>query len=278
MLAPVLSARKVRCRPICDSDLDAVATLLARGFPALTRAQWSAGLARIAALPPVEDLPRFGHALESADGLAGVLLTIPSRRGARLTVNLSSWYVEPGWRTHSTLLVKTATRRRDVTYLNASPAPHTWRILKALGFVPFNHGRSAAFPALAPGRGRVGEEIPAGLPERELMTLHRALGCVTLVCEKDGMLSPFVFKPRRLARPPVKMMELIYCRSTGDFVRCAGPVGRHLLQRGIMGVILDGEVTGMPARYVEGKEPRHYKGGTPPPLNDLAFTEKVIFP
>ena len=29
---------------------------------------------------------------------------------------------------------------KHVIYLNASPAPHTWRTLTALGFKPFNLG------------------------------------------------------------------------------------------------------------------------------------------
>ena len=33
----------------------------------------------------------------------------------------------------------------------------------------------------------------------------------------------------------------------------------------------------MLSHYVAGKEPRFYKGPEAPPLNDLAFTEKVIF-
>ena len=50
------------------------------------------------------------------------------------------------------LLVASALKRRDVTYTNISPAPHTWRTLQAQGFEPYNFGRSAIFAL--PGRGR----------------------------------------------------------------------------------------------------------------------------
>jgi hypothetical protein len=73
------------------------------------------------------------------------------------------------------------------------------------------------------------------------------------------------------------MMELIYCRSTEDFTLCAAALGRHVLRHGALGFLVDGTVDGLVSRYVVGKEPRFYKGAEFPPLNDLAFTEKVIF-
>jgi hypothetical protein len=171
-----------------------------------------------------------------------------------------------------------ATRQKDAIYLNASPAPHTWRTLQAQSFRPFNFGRSAAFPALTFGSGHVTPIVPGDLPERDLLLAHNALGCISLVCEKNGELLPFVFKPRRLDRPRVRMMELIYCRSTDDFVRAGAALGRHLFfKHGALGVILDGKIAGMPSHYVAGKEPRYFKGPEAPSLNDLAFTEKVLF-
>ena len=277
MLAPVAQPQRVRCRQIAECDLSVLADLLARGFPRSNRAFWIQGLARLEGLEPVEGMPRFGYVLESEQGLVGVLLLISSRRGdGRIVANLSSWFVEPAWRTHSTLLVSMATRLRHVTYLNASPAPHTWRTLKAQGFHPFNVGRSAAFPVFGFGGGKVSETIPDDLPERDMLLAHRAMGCISLICEKNGVVSPFIFKPRRLDRPPVRMMELIYCRSTAEFQRCGAALGRHILKRGALGFLVDGRVEGMFSHYVAGKEPRFYKGPEAPPLNDLAFTEKVI--
>ena len=103
------------------------------------------------------------------------------------------------------------------------------------------------------------------------------MGCLSLVCEKDGVVSPFIFKPRRLDRPPVRMMELIYCRATADFTRCGAALGRHMLKRGALGFLIDGRSEALLSHYVADKEPRFYKGPEAPPLNDLAFTEKVIF-
>jgi hypothetical protein len=277
MLAPAAQSQKVRCRQIAPGDLPGLADLLARGFPRAGHDSWVRGLARLAALPAVPDMPQLGYVLEAEHAIVGVLLLISSRRpDGRIVANLSSWYVEPAWRAHSTLLVSMTTKNRQVTYLNASPAPHTWRTLTALGFKPFNLGRSAALPVLGFGGGHVSEIVPGDLPERDMLLAHRELGCVSVVCERDGVVQPFIFKPRKLDKPPVPMMELIYCRATEDFTRCGAALGRYFLRRGVPGFILDGRVSGMLSHYAAGKEPRFYKGPQAPQLNDLAFTEKVI--
>jgi hypothetical protein len=164
-----------------------------------------------------------------------------------------------------------------VIYLNASPADHTMRTLEPLGWKPYNFGRSAAFPALGLGGGKIRETIPADLPERMLLEDHRALGCISLVCERKGIASPFVFKPRRTEGRQLPLMELIYCRGTAEFEHCGAALGRHFLAQGAFGFILDGRVKGMLSHYIAGKQPRLYKGPRAPELNDLAYTEKVLF-
>jgi len=225
-------------------------------------------------------MPRYGFVLESESGLVGVLMLLSSQRGDRIVANLSSWYVEPEWRSHSTLLVSEATKLKHVTYRNASPAPHTERTLEALSFIPYNFGRSAVFAL--PGRGRVSDAIPAGLPEAQLLADHRAWGWTSLVVEKDGITSPFVFKRRRLDRPALgrrkpAMMDLMFCRDMDDFRRCAPALARHFLAKGVLGFLVDGDPDGMLGHYVEGKEPRFFKGPHRPLLGDLAYTEKVVF-
>jgi len=270
-------AARVRCRQIVESDLGGLADLLTKGFPLSRREYWTNGFARWRYLPHIEGMPRYGLVLEAEAGLVGVLLLLSSRRGERIVANLSSWYVEPEWRSHSTLLVSVATKLKHVTYLNASPAPHTERTLEALSFIPYNFGRSAVFAL--PGRGTVSQTIPDDLPEAQLLRDHRALGQISLVVEKDGLLSPFVLKPRRLDKPPVPMMDVIYCRSPEDFSACVPALARHVLPRAL-GFLIDGDqpssLFGL-SHYVEGKERRYYKGPWRPTLGDLAYTEKVIF-
>jgi hypothetical protein len=268
------TAGRVRCRPIADGDLDGLADLLTRGFPASRRSYWTNGFAQWRNLPMVEGVPRYGYVLDGGFGPVGVILLISSLRGGQIISNLSSWYVEPQWRAHSTLLISLATKLKHVTYLNASPAPHTWRTLQAQGFLPCNFGRSAVFAL--PGRGAVSEVIPDGLPEAQLLRDHRAMGWTSLVVEKDGQISPFVLKPRRLDKPPVPVMDVMFCRGPEDFRRCAPALAKHFLPRGRMGFLIDGKQPGL-SHYVDGKEPRYFKGPYQPILGDLAYTEKVIF-
>jgi hypothetical protein len=265
----------VRCRPIADSDLDGLADFLAHGFPGSRRSYWTQGFARWQQLPVIEGLPRYGYLLDGGRGPVGVILLISSRRGEQIIANLSSWYVEPQWRTHSTMLIAMATKLKHVTYLNASPAPHTWRTLQAQGFTPYNFGRSAVFAL--PGRGRVSEDIPYDLPEAQLLRDHRMLGWISVTVEKDGIVSPFVFKSRLLDKPPVPVMDVMFTRSPEDFRRCAPALARHFLRRGSLGFLVDGDIAGLLSHYVEGKEPRYFKGPQRPVLGDLAYTEKVIF-
>ncbi len=265
---------RVRCRQITEDDLEGLAALLARGFPRTQCEYWRRGFARWKRMPVVEGVPRFGYMLDAGLGPVGVLLLISSLRGGQVIANLSSWYVEPAWRTHSTLLVSMATKLKHVTYLNASPAPHTWKTLQAQGFEPYNFGRSLVFAL--PGRGTVSDRIPGNLPEAQLLRDHRAFGMTAVTVEKDGIVSPFVFKPRRLDRPPVPVMDVMFCRGPEDFRRCAPALARHFLPRGRLGFLIDGDQPGI-AHYAQGKEPRYFKGPHRPILGDLAYTEKVIF-
>jgi hypothetical protein len=264
----------VRCRPITDADLDGLADLLAKGFPRSRRAYWANGFARWQAMPVVEGVPRYGYVLDKEGVIVGVILLISSLRNGRIISNLSSWYVEPEYRTHSTLLISLATKLKHVCYLNTSPAPHTWKTLLAQNFQQYNFGRSALFAL--PGRGHVSDVIPDDLPEAQLLRDHRAWGWTSVTVERDGIVSPFVLKPRKLDRPPLPMMDVMFTRSPEDFTRCASALAKHFLPRGRMGFLIDGDQPGL-GRYVEGKEPRWFKGAFRPTLGDLAYTEKVVF-
>jgi len=265
----------LHCRPIVDSDLDGLADFLTHGFPATRRSTWTNGFARWQQLPHVEGLPRYGYVLDAGQGPVGAILVISSRRGDRVIANLSSWYVEPDWRAHSAMLIGVATRLKQVTYLNVSQAPHSWRTLQAQGFTPYNFGRSAVFAL--PGRGHVREDIPDDLPEAQLLADHRKLGWISLVVEKDGIVSPFVLKPHMLERPPMPVMDVMFTRSPDDFRRSAGALAKYFLPRGRLGFLIDGDMEGHLSHYVEGKEPRFFKGPCRPVLGDLAYTEKVLF-
>jgi hypothetical protein len=280
---------KVRCRQIRDGDLEAVTDLLCEGFPVRSRKYWTRGFARIDSHPAPDDAPRYGYVLEADGVLVGVLLLLfTGEPGQTAQFNVSSWYVRPAFRGFAALMVTLALRRKDAVYLNTSPIDHSLPILNAMGFRPLTEGQLVCAPLLsaAPKGTRVralGPHDAPGdwpdLPEFDLLRAHAVQGCLSLVCERDGRAVPFVFIRRRIAYAPLGVVQLIWCRDTADFVACAGSLGRALARRGAFLAIADanGPVPGLVGRYVPGKSPKYFKGPTEPRINDLAFTEAVIF-
>ena len=287
------SQSKIRCRQIGVSDLDSVIDLLERGFPSRTRDYWVRGLERHTGRPVPCGLPRFGYLLESDGKPVGVLLLLftsfdVGRDKPEIRCNLSSWYVEPAYRSCASLLVSVALRHKGVTYMNISPAPHTWPIIEAFGFTPFCSGQFTALPWLGRPRPGVrvrevqpGEIAEVALPaaERELMSAHAGYGCLGLVCTAPDGDHPFIFQRFMRWHDRVPCMRLIYCREVGDLVRFAGPLGRYLLRRGIPLVMLDsnGPVAGLVGVYQDVKGRKYFKGPDKPRLGDLAYTELPLF-
>src|ERR1700712_2593824 len=133
-MAPAPSARKVRCREIGAQDVDAIAALLARAFPGRPKNFWLRGLQRQASRAVPEGYPRYGYMLESDGRAVGVILLLfsakTSRRETCIACNVSSWYVDPEFRSQGALLTAMALKRKDVTYVNVTPARPTWPIIE----------------------------------------------------------------------------------------------------------------------------------------------------
>ena len=287
--------QKLRCREISETDLDAVADLLTRGFVGRSRHYWMQGLCRQAARQVPNGYPRFGYMLDNDGMPVGVLLLLYSSRmnGGETAVhcNLSSWYVDPAFRNYAPLLTKIAQKNKEVTYLNISPATWTWPIIEAQGFNSYCSGLFFSLPMLSrlePGL-TVDTILPdthaiEGLsdPEVELLASHAQYGCLSLVCRMPGGGPfPFILIPMRIRRgwiaPPA--MQLVYCRDIAEYVRCAGAVGRTLLRRGKLSVILDanGPVPGLTGFYSKARGRKYFKGPHRPRLADLTDTELVLY-
>jgi len=280
----------IRCRQIDESDVPAVAGLLRRGFPNRNRQFWQRALDELTRREPPPGLPKYGYLLET-DGVAvGVILVICSTMRVDGTsaprCNLSSWYVEPAFRTYAPLLVSQALRHKEVTYLNVSAAPHTWPIIEAQGFSRYSDGIFIALPAL--NRFHGGERIevldarvhtPAGADpfEQQILRQHAEHGCISLWCVSGGRALPFVFRPRWV-KGVIPCAQLIYCRDIADFARCAGPLGRRLSRHGRPIVIVDanGAIPGLFGIFRRGSKPKYFKGPQRPRLGDLAYTEYAI--
>jgi hypothetical protein len=284
---PAAAPARVRCRQIGEADLAKVADLLTVGFPARSKDYWTRGLERMRLRETPADHPRFGYMLECEDQPVGVVLLIFSERADGMRCNISSWYVDPAYRAFAAMLTASAMKLKHVTYVNTSPAAHTRPIIAARDYVRYSAGQFVALPALCrPGRDwRVTPfnakdarhrfiDDEAGLLQR-----HVQDGCTVLVVGTPDGPEPFVLIPRRIAYSPLPVMQLVWCRDTASFVRCAGPLGRALVAKGVGAVLLDanGPIEGLVGFYVAGKAPRYFQGPTQPRLNDLAFTEAVVF-
>jgi hypothetical protein len=280
----------VRCRQIGEADRAGVAALLARGFPARTIAFWLRALERLGRHRTPPGFPQYGYLLESGGTAVGAILLIFSAvgagRDARIRCNVSSWYADPEFRGYASLLVAKALRHKDVTYLNVTPAPHTWPIIEAQGFSRYCNGIFIAAPAcnlFAGGRARMrvvgADAAPAAdcePSEQELLAQHAQQGCISLWCIGERAY-PFVFRPR-LVKGCVPCAQLIYCREVDDFVRCAGPIGLRLLAHGLPLVIVDSNapIAGLTGLFRDGHMPKYFKGPERPRLGDLAYTEYAM--
>ena len=290
---------QISCREIQHRDIDAIAELLHRGFPEHPREYWLGTMRRLADHSTPAGYPRFGYMLECGGRPVGVLLLIfsstPVNGEPRIRANVASWYVDPAFRTHATILTSRALSHKNVTFLNLTAARHTWPILEAQGFTACVVGQFKAVPLFSSGpRGtRVVEVAPDTAPGDDLgsadLTLlqeHASYGCISLLCSAAGRRYPFVFARRmhewKSTRLPLSFSLphalLIYCRDLAEFVRFAGPLSRYLARRGVPMVFVEsnGPIPGLFGRFSE-MSPRFYRGPYPPRSGDIAYTERVMF-
>ena len=282
------ASSRIRRREIVDADLGGVADLLVRGFPARPRTYWERGLRRMAARPALAGCPRYGFLLEAGARPVGVALMLFDARGEgdeRLRCNLSSWTVDPAFRMQAPMLIASVLKRPDVTFVNLSAAPHTWATIEAQGFRAYAERQFVVAPALA----RAGEQARAladpaawrGLPEARLLDDHRGYGCLNLVVEAVDGAHPFVFLPvrARSGRVPLPLHQLIFSRDLAELWRFAGTLGRALVARGSIGVLVDGAPPpgGPPILHRRARGRAYFKGPHAPRLGDLSYTERVMF-
>src|SRR6202020_1977307 len=154
-LVTTMPAVKPRFREIQESDLEAIADLLTRGFVHRSREYWMLGLSRQGARSPPPDAPRYGYLMENDGKPPGCLLLIYSTKisdgRAAICCNNSSWYVDPEFRNYAALFASMTQKRKDITYFNVTPAVATWPILEAQGFVPYCRGLHFSLPVLSRG-------------------------------------------------------------------------------------------------------------------------------
>ncbi|WP_426424274.1 acyl-CoA acyltransferase [Bradyrhizobium genosp. A] len=283
----------IRCREIGTADLGAIADLLTRGFPIRSSDYWIDGLRRLSVRETPDSFPRFGYMLEHDRRPVGALLLIHTARNdggcTSIRCNLSSWYVEPAFRSYAPMLTKVAQRHNDVTYVNISPAQWTWKAIEAQGFRRYCGGLFFSFPALSRPVKTMRVEVVRqdaqavdGLSAADvaLLARHAAYGCLSLVCrDADGLAFPFVLQSMHVGRIRLPALQMIYCPDVADYVVCAGAIGRFVLRRGRISIALDanGPVSGLVGLYREPIGCKYFKGPHCPRLADLSDSKLVIY-
>jgi len=280
----------IRSRQIGESDIPAVADLLAAGFKTKPRAFWSHVFACLNEHSTPSGFPKYGYLLETGGIAVGAIIQIftamPGSGEPRIRCNVSSWFVEDPFRSYASLLVSKALCHRNVTYLNVTPASHTLSIIEAQGYSQYSRGLFVAIPVLRfPARSaRVTAVKLDGSPpehtdffEHRLLVDHAKYGCLSLWCRTAESAYPFVFRPR--VHRGIPCAQLVYCRSLDHFVQFAGSLGRFLIARGRSLVVIDSDrpVPGLIGRYFRVEKPKYFKGPDRPRLGDLAYTEVAMF-
>ena len=280
---------KVVCRAVEAADVPDVIALLSEGFPERGRDYWTRGFERLRDRPLPEGCPRYGYLLRAGSEIVGCLLLIVSLDcvSGTLRANVSSWYAKPNFRSLAAMLVSVAFKRKDFTFINISPAPHTVPILEAQGYKRYAAGQFIALPALTLSAFRtrvrpidkVGESVILPHEERALLERHVGYGALSLVCSTGDDHQPFVFLRRRLLGGRLPAAQLMWCRDVTAFQHVAGALGRCLLRHGIAAVSIDanGPLANLLGTYREGSGVKFYRGPNAPRLGDLADTEMAVF-
>jgi len=281
----------IRRREIGPGDIDRIVDLLTSGFRTHKRQRcfWERALARLSQHRTPLGYPKYGYLLECNGMPVGVTLmvysTIIADGRPHIRCSMSSWYVQPAFRTYGGQLTSRIFRQKEVTFCDTTPLPSTFPVLQAMGYERYCSGRFVAVPALSASlheiRVRMAEpDIPTGGDlsafEIQLLLDHRDYGCTSVICSATGRRHPFVFHPRR--KGLLRFAELVYCRHLEDFVNFAGPLGRFLARHGIPLVVVDadGPIAGLVGRYRAGF-PKYFRGPDRPRLGDLAYSERVLF-
>jgi hypothetical protein len=285
-----LQHAKIRSRQITNMDIPTVVELLAKGFPDRNRQYWLNALERLQHFATPAGYPKYGYLMEDDGALVGVKLMIFSKvrpDNDFVRCNVSSWFVEPEFRSHATFLVSKVLNHKGVTFLNISPASHVRPIIEAQGFMRYSSGQFVTLPTIRrTSHGCRSIKSAAGfMPdvhfdhfERELLSTHAEYGCLSLWCITHDRAHPFVFLPR-IVKGFVPCVQLIYCKNIQDFVRFSQPLGLFFASRGRPFIIVDsnGPINGLTGLYFDGVSPKYFKGQERPRLGDLAYTEAALF-
>jgi hypothetical protein len=285
---PLPAVLALRCREITPSDLEGVIDLLTVGFRRRPRDFWVNVVDRLTHHHTPAGFPKYGFMLENDGVPIGVLLLIFTQRTidgvATIWCDESSYYVDPRFRPYGSIMVKRSHRYKNVTYLNLTTGSLRSLTMEVQGYKRLAQGVYVAVPALSRTHYEVRVyPMATTFSERletfdfELLINHASYGgCISLICEHEGRLHPFVFAIRR--KYGLRFAYLIYSKNQNEFVKFAAPIGRYLAKRGIPLAALDadGPLYGIPGTMTRLRL-KFWNGPVRPRLGDLAYTEIPMF-
>lgn len=279
-------AAGIKCRPIKDDDIPALSVLLHAGFPERDPAYWIRAFEILATREAPSAYPRFGFLLEVDRVVVGCIILIFSEVET-LRCHLSSWYVEPAYRSYASFLIAAATKDKTVTYMNISPAPHTLGVIEFQGFKRYSSGQFFTFPLLsAPRKSVRARRYVKGIVEHRLTPIdlaliddHASRGCIAYLADTRDHTLPFIFLRRCVLKGMLPSLQLVYCRDIEDFETCASALGRAMFRDGNFIIQLDAHrpVKGTIGAFIANHSPKYFKGAHAPRRGDLAFCEAVLF-
>jgi hypothetical protein len=289
-MLPISPGAGLRIRVLQETDAAEVIVLLCDGFPRRDAAYWKRALGYLAGQYVPDGKSRFGFAIENEGRLVGVILNLWSRKPDNHMIykgfvsNLSSWYVQPAFRSYAAMLLSRATKDADVVYLNVSAAVHTLKICEALGFQKYSSGQTVSVPMLAKRVSSVKvkqyQSATAHIDSqtRDMLDAHVAMGCHALLGESNGQIYPMLFVRRRV-KGFFHAMQMVLGPGDENLPKFMRALGVHFLKRGHFLLITDSEGTYdfVTSRYYEGRGARYFKGKVEPVVSDLTYTEIVAF-
>jgi hypothetical protein len=281
----------LRTREIIDEDIDFLVEFIGDGV-AIPRRYLAAVLNQLRRRQVPAGFPKYGLLLQSADEIVGAILLIFSENyvdgATTIHCHVTSWYVKPEFRPYASIFYLRALKYKNVTYLNISARPKTWKVIEAQGFKRYSSGQVIALTLanmFMPNKGKPFEvflftpdlNLPMDPREIRLLADHASYGCTTICCKVGDEAYPFVFQ-RQMLKKYVPVVQLIYCRRLEDLATCIAPLSRVLLKLGVMAIRADtnGPIKGVIGPFIKDLEPRWYKGGLAPPLSNLAYTQNVF--
>ena len=274
--------------PIDDSNVDAAASMLERGFPERGRAFWEAGIQRILTMHDAARHPPIGYLMSVGNDSAGVVLTIPSQRPGALgpinVIHLAAWYMKEQYRWLALRMMKKIVAAANTVFFDLTPNEAAQMINRRLGFDLLAEGfliYLLPFTALRfGGQGRI-ESLAQAADElspydRQMLEQHHGLGCLVGALRSGSRVSPIIFAPMQRRRLPGA--RLIRAESKALVTANLGVISRFLLRHNVFFLRMDATRQDSMAGSFAARwtEPTFVKGERSGAEVDLTYSEFVF--